>query len=129
MQKASFSQPAEVRDLSGKGTVEVVKIGDLTVARSTFQPGRRWSEHVKPIVGGDSCWVLHHDFVTVGPVTRPDERRVGGRVWRGRRVDHRARPRRMGRRRRTGRRLRLLTERGHLRETAELTIPRRPPPD
>jgi len=66
MQKGNLSNPAEVRDLSGKGTVEILRLGDVTVSRSTFKPGWRWSEHVKPIVGGDSCQVLHHSFVTSG---------------------------------------------------------------
>ena len=66
LQKATFGSPDEVRDLSGMGTVEVVKAGGITVSRSTFQPGWRWSEHVKPKVGGDSCQVLHHSFVTSG---------------------------------------------------------------
>ena len=66
MEKGSFSKPTETRDLSGMGTVEVVRLGDITVSRSTFRPGWRWSEHVKPIVGGDSCQTLHHSFVTSG---------------------------------------------------------------
>ncbi len=64
--KKSLDTPDETRDLSGMGTVEVVKIGDLTVSRSTFQPGWRWSEHVRPIAGGESCQVLHHSFITSG---------------------------------------------------------------
>ena len=66
LQKKSLDSPDETRDLSGMGRVEVVKIGDLTASRSTFKPGWRWSEHVKPIVGGDSCQVLHHSFVLSG---------------------------------------------------------------
>jgi quercetin dioxygenase-like cupin family protein len=66
MEKGNFSEPTETRDLSGMGTVEVVRLGDITVSRSTFRPGWRWSEHVKPIVGGDSCQTLHHSFVTSG---------------------------------------------------------------
>lgn len=66
LQKKSLDSPDETRDLSGMGKVEVVKIGNLTASRSTFKPGWRWSEHVKPIVGGDSCQVLHHSFVLSG---------------------------------------------------------------
>lgn len=69
MEKGSFSEPTETRDLSGMGTVEVVRMGDVTVSRSTFKPGWRWSQHVKPIVGGDSCQVHHHSFVTSGRLT------------------------------------------------------------
>jgi quercetin dioxygenase-like cupin family protein len=66
MDKGSFSKPIKIVDLSGKGTVEVVGVGDITVSRLTFQPGWRWSEHAKPIVGGDSCQTHHHGFVTSG---------------------------------------------------------------
>lgn len=66
IEKASFASPNEVRDLSGKGTVEIVKLGDIGVSRSTFRPGWRWSQHVKPLVGGESCQVLHTSFVTSG---------------------------------------------------------------
>ena len=66
MEKGNFSAPTETRDLSGMGTVEVVRVGDITVSRSTLRPGWRWSEHVKPIAGGDSCQTLHHSFVTSG---------------------------------------------------------------
>lgn len=84
--KGSFGSPAEVRDLSGKGTVELVKIGDVTVSRTTFQPGWRWSEHVKPIVGGDSCQALHHSFVTSGRIAvrmddGSEDEFVAGDVW------------------------------------------------
>lgn len=66
LQKKSLDSPDETRDLSGMGTVQVVKIGDLTASRSTFKPGWRWSEHVRPIVGGESCQVLHQSFVLSG---------------------------------------------------------------
>ena len=36
MEKGSFSEPTETRDLSGMGTVEVVRLGGITVSRSTF---------------------------------------------------------------------------------------------
>ena len=34
-------------------------IGGLTFARETLEPGWRWSSHVKPIVGGESCQRRH----------------------------------------------------------------------
>ena len=66
MEKGSFSKPTETLDLSGMGTLEVVRVGDTKVSRMTLRPGWRWSAHVKPIVGGDSCQSLHHGFVTSG---------------------------------------------------------------
>lgn len=64
--KKNLDSPDETRDLSGMGKVEVVKIGELTVSRSTFKPGWQWSKHVKPIVGGESCQTLHQSFVLAG---------------------------------------------------------------
>lgn len=58
MQKKSFNTPDETRT-PPKTKVEVVKIGDKTLMRTTFDPGWKWSEHVKPTVGTDSCQVHH----------------------------------------------------------------------
>jgi quercetin dioxygenase-like cupin family protein len=66
LEKKSLDSPDETRDLSGMGKVEIVKIGQSTANRSTFKPGWRWSQHVKPIVGGDSCQALHQGVVMSG---------------------------------------------------------------
>ncbi|MBV8160828.1 MAG: cupin domain-containing protein, partial [Acidimicrobiia bacterium] len=49
-----------------KGKLEVSAVGGATVARATFQPGWRWSECVKPIVGTDSCRVAHQGYAVAG---------------------------------------------------------------
>src|SRR5438270_13796123 len=64
--KKSFSSPDEVRPMSGKGQVEILKIGDGVVGKATFEPGWRWSEHVKPIAGTDSCEAPHVGYVVSG---------------------------------------------------------------
>jgi hypothetical protein len=61
----SFDHPDETRAPS-KMTVEVVRLGPLTTARITFQPGWRWSESVKPVVGTDSCQVRHVGTIASG---------------------------------------------------------------
>src|SRR2546423_11098209 len=71
LEKKSLDSPDETRDLSGMGKVDVVKIGESKATRSTFKPGWRWSEHVKPIVGGDSCQALHQGVVTAGGIWGP----------------------------------------------------------
>jgi quercetin dioxygenase-like cupin family protein len=58
MQKKSFNTPDETRT-PPKTKVEVVKIGNQTLMRTTFEPGWKWSEHIKPTVGTDSCQVHH----------------------------------------------------------------------
>jgi quercetin dioxygenase-like cupin family protein len=64
--KQSFDSPDEVRPMSGKGQVEIVKVGDGVVGRATFEPGWRWGEHVKPIAGTDSCQSTHVGYVLSG---------------------------------------------------------------
>ena len=54
----SFDEPDEQRT-PPKTTVDVVRLSGATVARTTFQPGWKWSECVKPVVGTDSCQARH----------------------------------------------------------------------
>ena len=49
-----------------KGKVEVVNLGGVQVMRATFQPGWKWSECVKPVVGTDSCEVAHLIYTVSG---------------------------------------------------------------
>jgi len=48
------------------GRVEWVSLGELTVGRTIQQPGWRWSEHVRPIVGGEWCQARHVGVVVSG---------------------------------------------------------------
>jgi uncharacterized cupin superfamily protein len=61
----SFQSPEEVRPID-KGKLEVVKLGDVTAMRATFEPGWRWSECVKPIAGTESCQVAHLGYMVQG---------------------------------------------------------------
>ncbi len=61
-----FESPDEVRS-PDKTKVDVVRMGDAaTAARLTLQPGWRWSECIKPVVGTDSCQVRHVGFLESG---------------------------------------------------------------
>jgi len=60
-----FSAPDEVRRPENT-TIEVVKLADGEVGRYTFQPGWRWSEHIKPAVGTESCQTNHIGYVVSG---------------------------------------------------------------
>ena len=66
LQKKSFGSPDEVRPVADKGHIEIVKLGDGVVGKATFAPGWRWSEHVKPIAGTDSCQAAHFGYVLSG---------------------------------------------------------------
>ena len=63
--RKSIEQPDESRTFE-KGRVAVVNLGDAVFSRVVFEPGWRWSECVKPIVGGDSCQHHHRTFVLSG---------------------------------------------------------------
>jgi hypothetical protein len=63
----SFDDPDETRT-PDKTKVDVVRLGGATVARFTFQPGWRWSECVKPVVGTDSCQVRHVGAIVAGRI-------------------------------------------------------------
>ncbi len=65
--KESVNAPTESRPfLDGKGKMELVNLGGALVGRGTFEPGWRWSEHVKPIAGTDSCQAAHMGYCVSG---------------------------------------------------------------
>ena len=59
-----FEEPDELITLPLL-TSQVVILGEVYLARSVHEPGWRWSEHVKPVVGTPSCQ-HHHQGVVVG---------------------------------------------------------------
>jgi hypothetical protein len=58
IEKKSFDSPDETRT-PDKTKLDVVKLGSGTAARVTFQPGWKWSECIKPVVGTESCQAHH----------------------------------------------------------------------
>lgn len=62
----NFKQPDEVRPFKGKGHAEILKFEGGTVGRGIYEPGWKWSEHVKPIAGTDSCMSRHELYVVSG---------------------------------------------------------------
>ena len=63
--KKSFDSPDEQRRPE-KTEVNVVNLGPVKVAKMTLQPGWRWSECIKPVVGTDSCQVEHIGYLVSG---------------------------------------------------------------
>lgn len=63
--KRAFDSPDETRT-PDKTQIDIVKMGGTTAARFTFQPGWRWSECIKPVVGTDSCQARHIGVVDSG---------------------------------------------------------------
>ena len=65
VETGDFDSPDETRT-PPKTKVDVVRIGGTSVGRFAFEPGWRWSECVKPVVGTDSCQVRHVGVVQSG---------------------------------------------------------------
>ena len=65
LQVGDFESPDETRK-PDKTQVDVVRMGGNTAARVTLQPGWRWSECIKPVVGTESCQVRHVGVVHSG---------------------------------------------------------------
>ena len=61
----SFDAPDETRT-PDKTKVEVVDLGSVKAARMTAQPGWRWSECIKPVVGTESCQAHHVGVIVSG---------------------------------------------------------------
>jgi hypothetical protein len=60
-----FKQPDEVRTFE-KGKFEIVKIGSMTIGRSSYEPGWKWSAHVGAATGASFCEVEHVGLVVSG---------------------------------------------------------------
>jgi len=58
LENLSFARPQEIREFP-KGKLELITLNGITFGRATFQPGWRWSTHLKPTVGTGSCQSAH----------------------------------------------------------------------
>jgi quercetin dioxygenase-like cupin family protein len=63
-----FDEPDEIREFE-KGRFEIVRVGGLTIGRATYEPGWRWSEHVRPLAGTEFCETEHVGLVLSGRAT------------------------------------------------------------
>lgn len=64
----AFHTADEVREFE-KGRLELVSIAGQTLARATYEPGWKWSEHVGPLVGTPRCTIEHLGVVLSGHAT------------------------------------------------------------
>jgi quercetin dioxygenase-like cupin family protein len=69
LHKKNLNQPDETRPFKANGKVQMVNLGSVKVGRGTFEPGWRWSEHVKPIAGTESCESAHTGYCLSGRMT------------------------------------------------------------
>jgi hypothetical protein len=61
----SLEKPDEVRGFE-MGRLELVNVAGRTVGRAVFQPGWKWSAHVKPIAKTRSCEAPHFQYQVAG---------------------------------------------------------------
>lgn len=61
----NFDAPDETRT-PDKATLATLKVGGALVGRAIMEPGWRWSECIKPLVGTDDCRVHHLGIVLAG---------------------------------------------------------------
>lgn len=60
-EQKNFDSPDETRSFE-YGKAEILRIGDSEVGRFTFEPGWKWSDHVKPIAGTELCDAPHFQY-------------------------------------------------------------------
>ena len=63
----SFDTPDETKT-PPKAIAEVMRLGESLVGRLTVEPGWRWSEHMGPIAGTDSCQARHLGVMVSGTI-------------------------------------------------------------
>ncbi|MEZ5169751.1 MAG: cupin domain-containing protein [Acidimicrobiia bacterium] len=61
----SFDDADDVREFP-QGRAEILKVCGGEVGRLVFEPGWRWSDHVKPIAGTESCEAPHFQYHVSG---------------------------------------------------------------
>jgi quercetin dioxygenase-like cupin family protein len=62
-----FENPDETR-IFEKGRFDIIKIGDMTIGKASYEPGWKWSKHVSPIANASLCEVEHIGIVLSGKV-------------------------------------------------------------
>ena len=82
LQVGDFESPDETRK-PDKTRVDVVKMGGNTAARLTLEPGWKWSECVKPVVGTERCQVRHVGVVQSGRMHVTHEDGTDGEIGAG----------------------------------------------
>jgi hypothetical protein len=65
IENKSFANADETRT-PAKTKVDVVRLGGTEVGRFTFEPGWKWSECIKPVVGGERCQSDHVGYIEKG---------------------------------------------------------------
>jgi class 3 adenylate cyclase len=67
LRRKPLTRPDEVRSIRD-GQLSFFEIGDGVVGYAVFEPGWRWSTHIKPVAGTDYCDFHHMGFSVSGRV-------------------------------------------------------------
>jgi quercetin dioxygenase-like cupin family protein len=62
----NFDAPDEARPFESNGELLLVNVAGKEIGLAVFEPGWRWSDHVKPLAGTDSCEFPHFLYVIGG---------------------------------------------------------------
>lgn len=60
-----FENPDEKFEFEN-GKFEIVQLGGMTIGRASYEPGWRWSEHIRPMAETEFCEVEHIGMVISG---------------------------------------------------------------
>ena len=63
--RKNMKSPDETRRFE-KGKIDIANVGEAVIGRFELEPGWRWSESVKPLVGTDLCQQTHVGYVVSG---------------------------------------------------------------
>ena len=66
IERKNVISPDETKTPFGKGVIKTISLNGLVLNSETLQPGWKWSEHVKPVVGTDSCQKFHVKYILSG---------------------------------------------------------------
>ena len=65
MDVKSFANADEVKN-PDKTLAQIINFGDVKITKLELEPGWKWSECIKPVVGTESCQAGHVGVVTHG---------------------------------------------------------------
>jgi class 3 adenylate cyclase len=65
--RKNLGRPDEIRTFPN-GQLQVFNLGDTVIGRSVYEPGWRWADDVKPLIGTEWCEVHHQGLVISGRI-------------------------------------------------------------
>ena len=68
LERKNFETEADEVSTPNNARVETVNVLGQRVMKLTVQPGWKWSQDIKPIVGTDSCQATHTGIIVEGTV-------------------------------------------------------------